>query len=210
LAVFFFATGFLATGFLAADLAAGFAFAFGGAGFFFGAAETFFGGLGPLFAIGSSQQTSSATTQSQSSSTTKASPHTSQLRTSPGFTFDISIPSSLLMGRNNLSVNPDVSDFSVKNNFFQALILFFAIFFHQLPAALSIGEPRRPLLSPPTYGRLDFTLRSDMIPRSPKPKAPRRAVFRREGKTNRDLRMHNHQGRSHESSNKGPFSGHTA
>ena len=70
----------------------------GAGSFFLGTANAFFGGLGPLLVIGSSQQTSSATTQSQSSSTTKASPHTSQQSKSPGFTFDMNIPSCVVDG----------------------------------------------------------------------------------------------------------------
>jgi hypothetical protein len=92
LPVFFLASGFFAAGFLAAG------FAFGAGSFFLGTANAFFGGLGPLLVIGSSQQTSSATTQSQSSSTTKASPHTSQQSKSPGFTFDMNIPSCVVDG----------------------------------------------------------------------------------------------------------------
>jgi hypothetical protein len=95
---FFFAAGFFATAFFAAGFfATGFfaaAFVFFTAAFFLGAAAIFFGGLGPLFTIGSSQQINSVMTQPQSSSTRTASPHTSQLRTSPGFTFDICVPSS--------------------------------------------------------------------------------------------------------------------
>jgi len=109
LAFFFFAAGFLAAGFLATTFFTTFFFqgrffraglAFFATAFFFGAATTFFGGLGPLFSIGSSQQISSAIAQPHSSSTMTESPHTSQLRTSPGLTLDIFAPSSLLMGLN--------------------------------------------------------------------------------------------------------------
>ena len=88
----FFTTFFWATGF------------FFGAGFTFFTTAFFFGAAAacicfifdtPVLIIGSSQQIRSIVAQPHYSSTITASPHTSQLRTSPVFTFDISFSSSL-------------------------------------------------------------------------------------------------------------------
>jgi hypothetical protein len=93
LMTFFFGAGFAAAFFFGAGFfAAGFAFFT--AAFFLDAAATvfFLEATGPLFIIGSSQQIISAAAQPHSSSTITASPHTSQLNTSPAFTLAISYP----------------------------------------------------------------------------------------------------------------------
>ncbi|HNV57211.1 MAG: hypothetical protein GYA67_05020 [Smithella sp.] len=97
---YFFAGFFLAAGFGGAFFTAGFlaaGFSFFTAVFFLGAAAAFFDSRGPLLTMSSSQQIRSAKAHPHSSSTMTESPHTSQFKTSPGFTFDICSSSSLFM-----------------------------------------------------------------------------------------------------------------
>jgi hypothetical protein len=100
LVAFFFAGGFF-TGFFFTTFFFFAVFVFFVMVFFFFAVAArafFFGAAGPLLSIGSSQQITPAVAHPHSSSITTVSPHTSQLRTSPVFTFDICLSSSLLSG----------------------------------------------------------------------------------------------------------------